>query len=255
MQMHMRQIPFGNEPFKCVVGIVQMEFSRDGQIEDVPQPSTPAAATLSPEIFKILFSGARLEHKKAGHHLFLQDDRAENLYALRAGTVEISIYSVAGKKLVANIVRAGGLIGEIGALDGGLRTATATCVEDCDVLVISRKRLLAKIAEKPEIATGLIKLLCARVRWVSNELGDQAHLKIEQRLAKRLLMLGELLAGKDGWIPIPQSELAEFLGATRESVNKILTLWRRLKVLELKRGSVRIADRGRLLEFAQKYSN
>lgn len=232
-----------------------MQLERESDIEDTQWPDTLAAATLSPEIFKALFSDARLEHKKAGHHLFLQDDRSENLYALRSGTVEISIYSVSGKKLVANIVRSGGLIGEIGALDGGLRTATATCVEDCDVLVINRRHLMAKIAEKSEIAVDLLKLLCARVRWVSNELGDQAHLKIEQRLAKRLIMLGVLLASKDGWISIPQSELAEFLGATRESVNKILTLWRRLGVLELKRGSVRIVDRGRLLEFAQKYSD
>jgi CRP/FNR family cyclic AMP-dependent transcriptional regulator len=226
----------------------------DGQ--GVPgEPELAAAATLPTQILDELFSDAVIERKKTGHHLFLQDDRSENLYFLRSGTVEISIYSIAGKKLVANIVRSGSLIGEVGALDGGMRTATATCIEDCEILVIGRTRLLAKISTNPEIANALIALLCARVRWVSGELGDQAHLKIEQRLAKRLTMLGRLMAGSDGWIAIPQAELAEFLGATRESVNKILTQWRRLGLLELKRGSVRIVDHGRLQEFAAKYED
>jgi len=214
-----------------------------------------ASVTLPPEILSILFEDGVVEKKKAGHHLFLQDDRSEYIYFLRSGTVEISIYSAGGKKLVANIVRSGSLIGEIGALDGGLRTATATCVEDCEVLAIGHSRLLAKIAENPAIAKAIIALLCARVRWVSGELGDQAHLKIEQRLAKRLVMLAGVMADEEGWIAIPQLELAEFLGATRESVNKILTLWRRMGVLELKRGSVRIINSSRLREFATKYTD
>src|SRR5690606_3226264 len=105
------------------------------------------------------------------------------------------------------------LVGEIAALDGGERTATATCITACELVSLSRARLFERIEQHPRLAVAIIELLCARLRWVSGELGDQALLKIEARLAKRLAFLSGLIADPDGWIAISQSELAEFLGA------------------------------------------
>jgi CRP-like cAMP-binding protein len=50
------------------------------------------------------------------------------------------------------------------------------------------------------------------------------------------------MADSDGWIPISQSELGEFLGATRESVNKTLNDWRGRRIIDIKRGGLRITD-------------
>lgn len=211
--------------------------------EDEIQES-PAAATLEPEMIERLFLGCISDHHNSGHDLFLQDDISEEIHLLVAGTVEISIYAASGRKLVANIVRAGSLVGEIGALDGGIRTATATCTTDCEVKTLSRGQLLRRIAEDGELATALIGLLCARIRWISAELGDQAHLKIEQRLAKRLVLLSRLMSDDNGWIKITQADLAEFLGATRESVNKTITHWENDKILEKRRGFIRVMKRG-----------
>ncbi len=209
-----------------------------------------SAATLDQRIVEKLFGHSRVEKHAAGHNLFLQDDPGDELHLLVAGTVEISIYSSSGKKLVANIITTGGMIGEIGALDGGRRTATATCVSGCEVRTVKRTQLLQRIENDAQLATAFINLLCARVRWVSGELGDHAHLKIEQRLAKRLALMAKLFADPEGWIKIPQSDLAEFLGATRESINKIITSWKREKLLESKRGSFRLLRPDRLKQIA-----
>lgn len=210
-----------------------------------------SAATLEPDLVERLFAGCITDRHDAGHVLFLQDDLSDELHLLVSGTVEISIYSASGRKLVANIVTAGSLVGEIGALDGGIRTATATCFSNCEVKTLSRAKLLRRVEDDGELASALINLLCARLRWISAELGDQAHLKIDQRLAKRLTLLDELMADRNGWIAIPQAELAEYLGATRESINKILTAWRREGILESKRGSIRILKPDRLLQLSR----
>lgn len=86
----------------------------------------------------------------------------------------------------------------------------------------------------------MIELLCARLRWISGELGDQAFLGIEARLAKRLIFLSNTMSDPSGWIPISQSELAEFLGATRESVNKTLNDWRGRSIITIRRGGLHI---------------
>ncbi len=202
---------------------------------------------LSPELFDVLFENCQPETYHAGQSLFMQDDPADRVYGILSGTLEIAIYSAGGRKLVANMETSKAVIGEIAALDGGPRTATATCITDCALVSISRRQMFDRIERHPKLASAMIELLCARLRFVSAELGDQALLKIEARLARRLEFLSRLIVGEDGWITISQSELAEFLGATRESVNKTLTDWRKHGLIDIRRGGIRILN-ARLLE-------
>jgi CRP/FNR family transcriptional regulator, cyclic AMP receptor protein len=167
---------------------------------------------------------------------------ADRIFGVLSGTVEVSIYSAAGRKLVANIELPRSLVGEIGALDGGIRTASAFCLTDCTVVSLNRNQLLARLEQNTSLALAMISLLCARLRWISGERTDQALRKIEARLAKRLLLLSGSLAGTDGWIPISQAELAAFLGATRESVNKMLHDWRDRSLISTRRGAIRVVD-------------
>jgi CRP/FNR family cyclic AMP-dependent transcriptional regulator len=216
---------------------------------EMPSPSTkvddereviPKLARISAHLFELLFSGCKIERYVAGHHLFVQEDLADRVYGVISGTIEISIYSAGGKKLVANIELSQSLIGEIGALDGGPRTATATCLSDCELVSLSRAQLFDRIEKHPPLARAMIELLCTRLRWVSGQLGDHAFLGIEARLAKRLLFLSGMMSDPSGWIPISQSELAEFLGVTRESVNKTLNEWRNRSIITIKRGGLRV---------------
>lgn len=210
----------------------------------------PRLARISPHLFELLFSGCKLERFTAGQHLFVQEDVADRIYGVISGTVEISIYSAGGQKLVANIELAQSLVGEIGALDGGPRTATAICFSDCELVSLSRAQLFDRIEKHPPLARAMIELLCARLRWVSGELGDQAFLGIEARLAKRLIFLSGMMSDQSGWIPISQSELAEFLGVTRESVNKTLNEWRNRSIITIKRGGLRVENANALRHVA-----
>ncbi len=207
----------------------------ENERETIPRP-----AKIGADLFELLFSGCKTEHHAAGQHLFVQEDIADRVYGILRGTVEISLYSVGGKKLVANIERPQAVIGEIGALDGGPRTATAICLHDCELVSISRGQLFERIERHPALARAMIEILCTRLRWVTGQLGDQAFLGIEARLAKRLLFVSAMMSDPTGWIPISQSELAEFLGVTRESVNKTLNEWRSRSIINMKRGGVRI---------------
>ena len=207
-------------------------------------------ARIDPRQFDLLFGGCKVERYAAGQHLFVQEDASDRIYGVMNGTVEISIYSPGGQKLVANIELSRSLIGEIGALDGRPRTATAICLTACELVSLSRAQLFDRIEKNPPLARSMIQLLCARLRWVSGELGDQAFFGIEARLAKRLVFLGGVMADAAGWIPISQSELGEFLGATRESVNKTLNDWRNRHMIDIKRGGLRIINAAALNQIA-----
>lgn len=193
-------------------------------------------------LFALLFAGQSLERKAGGETLFIQDDQPARVFGVVSGAVEISLYSADGRKIVANIETPRSLVGEIGALDGGLRTASATCIGECEVYSLSRAQFLDRIEGNGKLAFAMIAMLCARIRWISGEFGDQVLLKVDARLAKRLMFLSSGFAAADGWVAISQAELANFLGTTRESVNKILNLWRERDLIDLRRNGVLILD-------------
>ena len=206
---------------------------------------------LEPALFATLFKGAQRDRLPAGQVIFQQDDQANRLYCLVSGTIEISIFSVSGRKLVVNL-QTSGLIGEIATLDGGRRTAAAACLSACEVLSISRATLFSRMEQHPPVAMFMIRLLCDRLRRMSADVGDLALLNIEARLAKRLIMLGQNLADHEGWIRLSQSDLAELLGATRETINKTLKDWTRDGLVHLRRGAVRVAAPDLLSRLAVK---
>lgn len=211
-----------------------------------------APATIFPEKdFDRLFAGCGTERHPAGHVLFMQGDPGDRVFGVIAGKLEIALLSADGRKLVANIETRNGLVGEIAALDGGPRSATVTCISDCTVVSLTRAQLLDRLSREPALSRAVIEHLCARLRWMSDEVGDQAMLSLDRRLAKRLLFLAGLIGDPSGWIVVSQQEIAEFLGATRETVNKTLSEWRSKGIVEVGRGKLRIVDSRRLRRAAE----
>jgi CRP-like cAMP-binding protein len=212
----------------------------------VPDARAPRGGQLPSELFDIVFAGHSIEHWQDGEELFLQDDPPDRVFGIVSGAVEISLYSPDGRKIVANMEAPRSLVGEVGAIDGGPRTATATCVGPCQIYSVSRSQFLERVTNSPQLSAAMIGLLCARIRWINAEFGDQVMLKVDARLAKRLLFLSSAFASEEGWVSISQAELADFLGATRESVNKNLKQWRQARIIDIRRGGIRILDEARL---------
>lgn len=175
--------------------------------------------------------------------LFFQGDPGDALYIVEEGRVEISVLSDAGRKLTLNEMRPGDVFGEIAVLDGGPRTATATTLGATVMRRVRRADFLEALNEDGDLAAALIELLCARLRWVIQQVEDLAMLDIQSRLASKLLLLHEKFADDLGVLHLSQSELADFIGGTRESTNKFLQEWRAKGLIELSRRSIRIRDR------------
>ncbi|WP_299615809.1 Crp/Fnr family transcriptional regulator [Pelagibius sp.] len=196
--------------------------------------------------------GSVAERVRLGRNsvLFFQDDPGDAIYVVEKGSVEISITSPSGKKLSLNVMRPPDVFGEIAALDGGPRTATAICMEDTTLLRFGGKKLRVAMLNRPEVGVNLIAILCARLRWVSQQVEDLAIRNLEGRLARRLLILHHKFSDETGSLRFSQSELADFLGATRESTNKTLQGWRSRGLITLSRGSIRIRNLDGLADLA-----
>jgi CRP/FNR family cyclic AMP-dependent transcriptional regulator len=183
-----------------------------------------------------------------GDVLFEQGDTGEALYRIVEGDVEISVLSSEGRKLTLDIMRPGAILGEIALFDPGPRTATVTALGPVRLQRIRNSDLQRELARSPELAVDLVRLAGRRMRWMNGQITEQVFLPMPVRLARRLLYLTE---GRDGTLSMSQAEVAEFTGATREAVSRVLGEWKAVGMVELIRGGLRVTDRAGLQALAE----
>jgi CRP-like cAMP-binding protein len=151
--------------------------------------------------------------------------------------------------VVLGIMSEGEVFGEIALLDGGMRSATCTAIEACELLAIERSQFLQMLEQTPAIAVKLLHVLSGRLRRLSQRSEDAAFLDVPSRLARSLLDLasrfGERTSSTTGVyiaLKLSQQELGDLVGATRESVNKHLSDWSRQGFLQMHGGRMVISD-------------
>ncbi|MBO9446227.1 Crp/Fnr family transcriptional regulator [Ruegeria sp. R14_0] len=186
-----------------------------------------------------------------GQVLFEQGDEGDALYAISEGTLEVSFLAMSGRKLSLTLMKPGEVFGEIALFDSGPRTATIAAAEPSRVLRVRRSDVMDQISQHPDLAVDIIRLAGLRMRWMGSQLNEQVFLPMPIRLARKLLHLSALQDDPATRITLSQSELAEFVGATREAVSKTISTWKRDKVVEASRGGLMIQDFSALKELAE----
>ena len=215
-----------------------------------PLTQSSIIGKLRTEFRNQIWQMARPIQLEKGQTLFVQEDLGDALYAIESGSIEISVIGANGKKLSLNIMRPPDVFGEIGALDGGPRTATAAAMEPTTVRQIHKSQMLDAMASHPEFSAELIQILCERIRWISQQVEDMAMSGLQGRLARWLLVLGPKISDDEDWLPISQSQLAEFLGTSRETVNKMLQLWCASGLINKERNKLTIINQSGLKKLA-----
>lgn len=127
----------------------------------------------------------RVDEKKfaRGQSMFHQNDPGGSLFIVRAGEVELWIKRDTGEKMILETAKAGDFFGEISLLDGGPRTASATVIEDCEVIVVDRTDLDDLFRIKPAAAMDLLSATGRRLRETNRLLRMAAAKDINEETA------------------------------------------------------------------------
>jgi CRP-like cAMP-binding protein len=210
---------------------------------------------LQPTELKPIAAVAVVARHPAHATIFQKGDASASLMAVVRGKVKICTYSADGKELVLNIIDRGGVFGEIAVLDGRPRTADAVTLEETDLLVLERNKLMPILTAHPEISTRLIGVLCERLRQTSEHLEDATLHEAPSRLARGLLRLAGTFGRNEAGsirldIKLSQQQLGNLIGVSRESINKHMVDWTRAGHLATASGYIVIRDREALEEIA-----
>jgi len=187
-----------------------------------------------------------INRKLSDHEtLFLKGDPGDALYGVLAGRVRISASAASGKEIILSIVEPGDVFGEIALLDGMDRTADATAVGATELFRINRREFMEFLHSQPKLATHLLRMVCERVRSTNEFVEDYVFMGLSARLAKRILTFTryyEETGAEDisQGFKISQSELAQLMGTTRETINRQLQVWRKDGLIDLPRGRIKV---------------
>ncbi|MFT5681848.1 MAG: CRP/FNR family cyclic AMP-dependent transcriptional regulator, partial [Myxococcota bacterium] len=151
-------------------------------------------------------------------------------FAVLSGRLKVST-TASGRPVALNIVGPGALIGELSLLDPHPRSASAVALDPVRVLVLHRRDLLPFLRDHPDAALGMLAALARQLRQVSDDLTAQTALPLPLRLRRALDGLADRFGldtaeGRLIDVALSQGELGQLVGASRESVNKQLRLWR-----------------------------
>ena len=181
--------------------------------------SQPAAMALVDQMAPV-----RLDR---GEQVFAESEPGDRLYVVAEGKVKLVRRSSDGRENLLNVVGPGEMLGELSLFDPGPRTSSAVAVTDTVVLELDRDQFTAWLAQHPSVATHLLQALARRLRRTTEAHADLVFSDVPGRVARALLELsyqfGEPVDnGVHVAHDLTQVELAQLVGASRETVNKSL---------------------------------
>jgi CRP-like cAMP-binding protein len=211
---------------------------------------------LQPGELDELLRFARERRYASDEVIFRRGDVGTSMMAVLDGRVRIGVSSEGGKEITLAIFAPGSVFGEIALIDGKGRTADATAMGPCRLLVLDQRDFLPFLERHPRTAIRLLQVMCDRVRRANGLFEGLVFMGLEGRLAKLILQLAEehgeqAPQGRRIAIKLSQGELATLVAATRESVNKQLRAWTDLGLVAQERGYIVLRDQGSLRMLAE----
>jgi CRP/FNR family cyclic AMP-dependent transcriptional regulator len=199
----------------------------DGEKESTYLKQITFFADLSDDDISQLMSAAKRRTYRAGEVIFHRDDPGQVLYMIKEGKVKICRFSPDGQEISLAVLGKGEYFGEFALLDGLPRSADAIAMEKVECYTLQRSDFHNAIMKNPKIAIQVMEALTRRLRTTDQMVEDLIFLDVYGRVAKKLLELADAHGVKTDMgvridVRLTQQELASMVGASRESVNKVL---------------------------------
>jgi len=191
-----------------------------------------------------------------GGIIFSEGESGDRMYVILDGKVKLGQSSPDGRESLLAVLGPGEVFGELSLFDPGPRTATATAVTDTVVVGLGHADLRPWLTGRPEVAEALLQALAQRLRRTNEALADLVFSDVPGRVAKQLLELADKFGqpGSDGVLvhhDLTQEELAQLVGASRETVNKALADFTQRGWIEVDQRQVLLIDMERLARRAR----
>jgi CRP/FNR family cyclic AMP-dependent transcriptional regulator len=211
---------------------------------------------VAPEAAEALAQALSFSDYTRGEHVFDEGEQGDTLFIVLKGKIKIGRRATDGRENMLSVMGPSDMFGELSLFDPGPRTATAVVVTDARLASLAHAALRPWIKDRPEIAEQLLRVLARRLRRTNDALADLIFTDVPGRVAKALLELAQRFGTPEGdgvrvHHDLTQEELAQLVGASRETVNKALADFSARGWMRVDSRAVTLLDRERLARRAR----
>ena len=162
-----------------------------------------------------------------GTTIFDEGEPGDRLYIITSGKIKLARHAPDGRENLLTVMGPSDMFGELSIFDPGPRTSSAVCVTEVTAATMNSEMLKQWVADHPSIAQQLLRVLARRLRRTNANLADLIFTDVPGRVAKTLLQLANRFGVQEGGAlrvnhDLTQEEIAQLVGASRETVNKAL---------------------------------
>lgn len=188
---------------------------------------------------------------RAGEPIFLQGDRSRSVYVCTEGRVRIVVAAPGGTELLMANRGPGEHFGELAALTDRPRAGSAFAATDSVVAHLPGAQFLTMLADEPDVVRDLLATVTQQLHLTLQRLlarssegvvARTGHALADLAQATQRTYAGDARQPDCVRLDISQLELAEWIGASRESVSRALAGFRERHVLETGRGHIDVLD-------------
>lgn len=187
-----------------------------------------------------------------GETIFREGDDGHAMYVLVRGKVKLARTARDGRENLLALLGVGDMFGELSVFDPGPRMSRAHAVEDTVVYELPKPVLDTWLDDHLDMSRHMLRALAQRIRRTSNTMADLIFsADVPGRVAKAILDLGHRFGRMErGHVTVrhglTQEELAQLVGASRETVNKALADFASRGWIDVHIGAVEVYEPERL---------
>jgi CRP/FNR family cyclic AMP-dependent transcriptional regulator len=203
---------------------------------------------------QLLLSYARRRRFARGEVVFHQHDPGDSLHLVTAGRFAVRVMTPVGETVTVAVRGPGASFGEMALVEeGARRSATVAALEQAETFAVYKDDFQRLRQKHPGMNEILIALLAGELRRLNERLLEASYLSVEKRVRRRLVELAGTYDKGSGVVEVPltQEELAEFAGAARATVNRVLREEQEHGTIELRRGKTLLLDLAALAKRAR----
>ena len=202
---------------------------------------------VDPDAVVNLISQMQTESFPRGTTIFDEGEPGDTLYIIIEGKVKLARHAPDGRENLLSVMGPSDMFGELSIFDPGPRTSSAVCVTEVNAATMDSEMLRTWINDHPEISQQLLRVLARRLRRTNASLADLIFTDVPGRVAKTLLQLANRFGIQEGNglrvnHDLTQEEIAQLVGASRETVNKALATFAQRGWIRLEGKSVVIVN-------------
>jgi CRP/FNR family transcriptional regulator, nitrogen oxide reductase regulator len=209
---------------------------------------SPIFATLNEDEVHELSALAKEKRLVQNETIFWEGDASDCFYIVAEGKVKVTKLASTGKEIILSFFGPGEMFGEVAVFENKPYPASAQAISETRLISIKKSDFLDLLMKHPSVSLKIISILSGRLREAQNRLRDLAGERVEQRLARMLLMLAARLGST---LPFTRQELSDMSGTTTETTIRVLSQWKDREIISSIRGKIIITDETKLKLLAE----